>query len=165
MFFKFTCLGNAGGYLSKLLVIVQVKSMPENTFFVRELKGLAHTSECGNSGYLLFVPKRGGNEASNAWFHQGYIIPEISKADDINKDLLFGGMKSAIYLDGESTILTAAMQPVVLNNYRMKRINAVKGYPSGTSEHQSWDVGSSFMDIKAAIRKILGTEQMFQTKS
>jgi len=24
-----TCLGNAGGYLSKLLVIVQVKSMPE----------------------------------------------------------------------------------------------------------------------------------------
>jgi hypothetical protein len=154
MFFKFTCLGNAGGYLAKLLVIVQVKTMPENTFFVREVPGLAHTSECGCSGYLLLVPKRSGNDASNTWFHQGYLIPEIKKADEQNRNLEFGGMKSAIYIDGESSILTAGMKPEVLGDYRASDITGVKGYPAGTSKHQSWDVATIFMDIKAGVRKI-----------
>ena len=96
MYIKFTCLGNGSGQLAKLLVIIQVKEMPENSYFVQLVPGLALTAETGCSGYLMFVPKRGGNCSSNGWFHEGYIIPEISNADVCNKDLEFGGMKSAI---------------------------------------------------------------------
>jgi hypothetical protein len=44
----------------------------------------------------MFVKKRGGNPASNKWFHEGFIVPEISGADEGNKALEFGTMKSAI---------------------------------------------------------------------
>lgn len=154
MFFKYTCLGNAAGQLSKLLVIIAVKEMDDDTFYVKEVDGLAHTSETGCSGYIMFTKKRAGNEASNKWFHEFYLIPEISKADVVNQNLEFGGMKSAIYIDGESTILTAGMNPEILNKYRLNNINGVKGVPSGTSKHQAWDVSTSFMDIKTGVNKV-----------
>lgn len=154
IFLKYTCLGNADGQLSKLLVVVAVKDMPEDAFFVQLVKGLSFFRNVGSAGYLLFVKKRGGNPASNKWFHEGFIVPEISAADDVNKDLEFGSMKSAIYIDGESTILTAGMDHDVLGAYRNADINGVKGVPSGTSKHQAWDVSSAFLSMHAGVAKV-----------
>lgn len=126
MFFKYTCLGNADGKLAKLLVVVALPNMPEDAFFVREVPGLAQTTET-SSGFLLFVKKRGGNDQSNQWFHEGYLIPEIARIDQFNDALGHSSLKSTIYIDGESSILKAAMQPHVLSLYRQNNINGVKG--------------------------------------
>jgi hypothetical protein len=58
MFFRFTGFGNANGEHCKLLVNIAVKDMPEDGFFVFEVKGLAHTSEVSSSGYLVMTKRR-----------------------------------------------------------------------------------------------------------
>lgn len=63
-------------------------------------------------------------------------------------------MKSAIYIDGESTILTVGMDPDVLSAFRNAGINGVKGVPSGTSKHQAWDVSSAFMGMHTKVAKV-----------
>lgn len=153
MFFKYTCLGNADGQLAKLLVVVAVPNMPEDAFFVREVPGLAQTTET-SGGFLLFVKKRAGNAQLNQWFHKGYLIPEIARIDQFNDALGHSSLKSTIYIDGESSILNAAMQPHVLSLYRQNNINGVKSVPSGTSAHQAWDVSPSFMNIRRGVNSV-----------
>jgi len=96
MFFKYTGMGNGDGQLGKYLGIVQVKNMPLDAFFVREVLGLSFTSEAGSSGFLMFVAKRSGNQASNKWLHTHFIIPTIVKFDECNKGL--PGAEVIIYL-------------------------------------------------------------------
>lgn len=151
IFLRYTALGNADGQLSKVLVVVEVKNMADDDFFVCHIRGLSHSSEVGSSGYIMFVQKRSGNALSNQWIHENYIIPEISRSDEMNENLPKGGMQSAIYIDGESSILSAAMLPEVQQQYRDSNIIGVKGVPSGTSLHQGWDVSTVFMDIRASV--------------
>eukprot|EP01033_Poteriospumella_lacustris_P019835 gene19835-14427_t len=56
--------------------------MPEAAFFVQLVKGLSVFRDVGSVGYLMFVKKRGGNPASNKRFHESFIVPEISLADE-----------------------------------------------------------------------------------
>lgn len=57
IFLKNTCLGNADGQLSKVLVVVAVKEMPEDAFFVQLVKGLSFFRDVGRVVYLMFVKK------------------------------------------------------------------------------------------------------------
>jgi hypothetical protein len=81
MFFKYTCLGNAAGGLGLLVIYIEIKDMPDEKMFVRKVIGLSHTDDLGGSGYLVFIPKRGGNLASNKWLHKDYFIPTIKQSD------------------------------------------------------------------------------------
>jgi len=108
MFFKFTTVGNGSGQQQKILTIVQVKQLPEGSFFVREVLGLSMTGESGGSGYLMFVPKRCGNKASNMWLHKEYFIKHIREQDRINAHLPGGGVIIITYYN---------------NNYKYKYYN------------------------------------------
>ena len=59
------------------------------------------------------------------------------RADAANSSLSLEAMCSAIYIDGEHVILTAGLNEDVVAKYRENNIHGVKGYPSGTSHHQS----------------------------
>ena len=69
IFLKYTCLGNADGQLSKLLVIVAVKEMPEDAFFVQLVKGLSFFRDVGSVGYLMFGKKRGVSRDHHGRYH------------------------------------------------------------------------------------------------
>eukprot|EP01033_Poteriospumella_lacustris_P018881 gene18881-13615_t len=56
--------------------------MPEDAFFVQLVKDLSFFRYVGSVGYLMFVKKHRGNPVSNKWFHEGFIVPEISLADE-----------------------------------------------------------------------------------
>jgi len=86
MFFKFGTLGNGSGQLAKIVAILQIKNMPEGSFFVAEVLGLSLTGEASGSGWLMVVPNRCGNKASNTWFHK-FVIQHIVEQDKINAAL------------------------------------------------------------------------------
>ena len=102
-------LGNCNGQVAPVVAYIAFDVLKEEDFFVTEVLGLSHSSEMGSKGYLVFVKKRGGNNASNTWLHQDYFIPQIQKADDLNTNLVGGKMKSALYIDGEACVLAAGM--------------------------------------------------------
>ena len=63
-------------------------------------------------------------------------------------------MKSLLYIDGESSVLNAGFDEEIYNLYKEKQINGLKGYPSGTSKYQFWDVLDAFMKMHAGVKKI-----------
>ena len=51
IFIEYVILGNADGQVTRPLIYMQIKSMPENTFYMAKVDGLSHSSEVGAYAY------------------------------------------------------------------------------------------------------------------
>jgi hypothetical protein len=147
-------LGNCGGQVAPLVAYIAIDKLSDEDFFVAEVLGMTHSSETGSKGYLIIVKRRCGNATSNAWMHNDYFIPQIKRADDLNTNLEGGKMKSSLYIDGEACVLAAGMTPATQAAYFNADIVGAKGYTSGTSKHQLWDVSTCFKDMHAGVALI-----------
>ena len=153
IFIKYVLVGNADGQLTRPLIYIQVKSMPENTFYTSKVVGLSHSSEVGAYGYCIAVPNRQGNDAANSHIHKMFVIPEIALCSEAHRDDEGGDLKDQLNFDGECKFLDAAMQPSVQEAYRENDIGATKGNPSGTSKNQVLDVSPIFMCVHKAVEQ------------
>ena len=64
---------------------IQVKSMPENTFYMAKVVGLSHSSEVGAYRYCIAVPNLQGNDATNFHIHKMFLIPEIKLCSETHR--------------------------------------------------------------------------------
>ena len=65
---------------------VAIDNIQPDDFFADEVCGLGMSRSPSDSGYLMFIQKRAGNEASNQRLHSDYDIKEIKQADEIYKE-------------------------------------------------------------------------------
>jgi hypothetical protein len=154
VFVKYAVLAEFCGSVAPMVVILAVDGMPEDGFLVEKVLGLSYSNEVTSFGYLIFVPRRAGNAASNKWLHEEYICKHIAECDARNAHLPGGDMKSAVYFDSEHGPLEAAMQTETLQMYRDQEIYPLRGVVSGTSEHQLLDKGPIFMGIHATVASV-----------
>ena len=99
----------------------------------------------------MFQKHRKGCTASNKWIHLNFYCREIAEADSVNTSLPGGQLKAALYTDGESNPLMAAMDAECVEEYNKNEIIGVKGPPSTTHVNQAWDNDhAGFMNVHSA---------------
>ena len=109
IFIKYVLVGNDDGQLTRPLIYIQVKSMPENTFSMAKVICLRHRSEIGAYGYYIAVPNLQGNDAANSHIHKMIVIPEITLYSETHRDDEGGDPEINLILM-ESVIFDASVQ-------------------------------------------------------
>ena len=156
---KFFGLGNAGGNIGAVVLIIAVNDMPENVFFVREILGLSSTSTVGEKGWIYICKTKGGT--ATLWRHWFTMIciPTISKAARLYdlRDDQDQPYRSFLSSDGEACIINEAFTEEVLDMFRANSIDYLKLGPGSTSSWQPWDVSDLFRGSKSAMKKVVSS--------
>ena len=75
-------MGNSNGESIPLVLMVALKDMKKNQFYIAEIPGLSSTTDVGRIDYLVFCKSRAGNtDFSNLrWFVDHIVIPTATKS-------------------------------------------------------------------------------------
>jgi hypothetical protein len=77
---KWMQMGSAHGESAPLVLMVALKDMKEDQFYVAEIPGLSSTTDVGRVGYLVFCKSRAGNKDFFRWFIEHIVIPTVTKS-------------------------------------------------------------------------------------
>lgn len=154
---KYFGLGNAAGNIGPTVLIIAIKDMPDEEFFVQEVVGLTNTSTIGERGWLYFCKTKGGTASMWRHWFTNVCIPTIKNAAEISNLLDENGDRFRNFLstDGEACILNEAFDETVLERFKDASIDYLKLGPSSTSSWQPWDVCDLFRGIKSGMSKVV----------
>jgi hypothetical protein len=69
---------SGSGHKGRMVVVIAVKEIPENEFYVSEVKGLHNTTDLTTNGYLYASRTRAGNPKMWTHFFLSVIIPFVT---------------------------------------------------------------------------------------
>jgi transposase len=154
---KWVLMCSASGLSSRIVLVINIPTMPPDTFYVSEIEGLGVSGVGGGeTGRLYFCQKRTGNAALwQDWFKE-VVIPTLRFCREHNKLVGSDGEPLRMFLntDGEAAILTEAFDRSILDAFQGLKVDYLKNGPSVTSVLQPCDVSPVFRDVRTGLDQV-----------
>ena len=153
MLVKLFALGNAAGDYAPPFFIIAHNGMPEDEFFLRQVKRLNYTGDiAASNGFIAICKTKGGCPGLWKAFFSQFCIPTIHKVAEENRNERNANMRPFLNIDGELCILKQMFDDSVIEEIDKANLTCSKLPPGTTTDTQAWDVGTTFKDAKRALR-------------